>query len=88
MSSLCPLLDRRAFPRCDGQKSSRIALLCLLDPKDLDGLLLKEAVYTAIGKNLGDLAGVVDPADGVEFETRLMQALVPEAASTDPKYVS
>ncbi|GAA5872418.1 hypothetical protein JCM16303_004510 [Sporobolomyces ruberrimus] len=58
----------------------------ITNPKDLDGLLLKEAVYTAIGKNLGDLAGVVDPADGVEFETRLMQALVPEAASTGPNY--
>ena len=49
-----------------------------------DVISYAEGEYGYVSK---ETAPYVD-ADGVEFETRLMQALVPEAASTGPKYVS
>ncbi|GAA5950880.1 hypothetical protein JCM3765_004618 [Sporobolomyces pararoseus] len=47
---------------------------------DLDGLLLKEAVYTAIGKSCTDLNGILD------FESWLNQSLLPEALGTQESF--
>lgn len=52
-----------------------------LDPKNMQDLLLKESVYTGIGKSLGELGEIID------FETWLRNSLIPEALSTDTKYV-
>ena len=52
-----------------------------LDPKNMEDLLLKESVYTGIGKSLGELGEIID------FETWLRNSLIPEALSTDTKYV-
>ena len=49
------------------------------DPQDMTGLLLKEAVYTAIGKSATDLT------ESLNFEDWLRQTLMPEVGGTDPK---
>ncbi|GAA5896429.1 karyopherin KAP120 [Sporobolomyces salmoneus] len=49
-------------------------------PQDMNGLLLKEAVYTAIGKSATDLT------ESLNFQEWLNQGLVPEVAGTDPNY--
>ncbi|GAA5940300.1 karyopherin KAP120 [Sporobolomyces koalae] len=49
-------------------------------PQDMNGLLLKEAVYTAIGKSAASLA------ESINFEEWLNQGLVSEVAGTDTNY--
>ncbi|GAA5831223.1 hypothetical protein JCM3766R1_002972 [Sporobolomyces carnicolor] len=49
-------------------------------PQDMNGLLLKEAVYTAIGKSATDLT------ESLNFEDWLRQTLMPEVGGTDPNY--
>lgn len=53
-----------------------------VDPRSMQDLLLKESVYNGIGKCLGDLG------ESIDFDEWLRNSLIPEALSTDTKYVS
>jgi hypothetical protein len=51
-------------------------------PQSMEGLLLKEAVYTAVGRSPSDLEG------SINFQEWLEGTLVPECAGTDSECVS
>jgi hypothetical protein len=60
---------------------NELMLSSLTEPQSMDDLLLKEAVYTAIGRSPSDLEASID------FPSWLENTLVPECAGTDSKCV-
>lgn len=70
------------FPSTSFTRSKHSRIRPGAAPQDLQGLLLKEAVYTAFSRCPSELA------PSINFNQWLETTLIPEASSQDPKYVS